>query len=301
MPQEDYPKIFGLNSFINTTFKLNYYKEITRRTLESIENPMLKIIEDNEFSLLNSIENLQAKLPPRINNELTENFIISEEIRKNNMIISKVFDSLNILKDCISGNMPISPEYVEIARNILDNEVPKTWSFKPFRSPMNLSFFMADLKEKVDFFQGFNKEQIYYWIGAFSSPKALIYQLKRDFSRRLKNPLQEIRLTYKIVNDESLSDIKNPVLTGLRLLGAKWDKTTGKLCENLNSLYDELPAVTVYPEVDSDSAAGMLCYDCPIYQNLNQDLVIDIMSLPTDIRTEQWKKRNVKLFCENIP
>lgn len=298
-PCDDYPPIFGFNSSIDNTFKQNIYEDITKRTLAVLDTPHPKNIEDNEFSLLNSVDDLRNKLPSTLKLVLSGNYVLQKEIKKYNKFLFNILESLSILKDCISGSTAISSDYTELAADILRKRTPKIWKYTVFSSETNLGHFITDLKEKVSYLQNFNEAENRLWLGAFHSPKSLICQFKIDYSRNLKIPLQDISLCYEVIKNDSLSENTKPILIGISLLGANWDEKNGIICENFKSLYANLPPVAVLAKSTNENCVRKNV-SCTLYKNSKQEYIVEVISLPTDTEQEYWIRRGIKLFCQKI-
>lgn len=296
-PRDDYPQIFGFSSVIDTRFKQNLYEDITKRTLTLLDHPHPQNIEDNEFSLLNLIDDLRNKLPSPITPVISENYVFQNEVKKYNNFLSRILESLSILKDCISGFTAISFHYRELADDILRKSTPRMWKSTVVSSETNLGYFVTDLKEKITYFQNFTQTQNRFWLGAFHSPKSLICELKIDFARNLKIPLEDISLNYEVIINDSVSVKTNPIIFGVSLLGANWDEKNGKICESLNSLYTSLPPIAISAKSNDGNCRGQNI-DCFLYKNSKQEYLVEVISLPAENDEDYWIRRGIKLFCQ---
>eukprot|EP00826_Nyctotherus_ovalis_P009680 TRINITY_DN12562_c0_g1_i1.p1 TRINITY_DN12562_c0_g1~~TRINITY_DN12562_c0_g1_i1.p1 ORF type:complete len:190 (-),score=25.45 TRINITY_DN12562_c0_g1_i1:276-794(-) len=154
--------------------------------------------------------------------------------------------SLSDLDKAQCGELLMSSELEELAKNIYENVVPRLWS----SSAKSLTCWMKDLVEHIEFFNAWieGSYPATYRIAAFSNPRNLLAAVSQNYARKLKLPLDEVAFENNIVEDEAESE-DGIILSNLFIEGAKWE---GHLADHeAGALTTPMPNVLFTPTESS--------------------------------------------------
>ncbi|KAJ8927093.1 hypothetical protein NQ314_020365, partial [Rhamnusium bicolor] len=249
LPRDDVPEIFGLNEFKVAFGTIEKSNKLILSLLDVLEEKNKKDVKESELYLLTALEDLLKKLPLPIDLEEKPfyNTVLLQEIKRYNTLLSVILNSLHNLRQAFGGIITISTEYEEMAKSIIDNNVPEEWLKFSYPSQRNLSSYVDDLCRRIEYFKNIkNLDENKFWLAAFFFPKALICKAKLDFSRVVDTPLDDLTFDYDIINNDT--PVSNGfILEDLYIVGAKWDKENSTLIQLLTNLYDRLPPVLFRP------------------------------------------------------
>ncbi|KAG5886035.1 hypothetical protein JTB14_000014 [Gonioctena quinquepunctata] len=298
LPEKHNPEMFGMNKYIDA-FAYGMKAEKLLRTIEDAANTHVeKGIDANEFSLITSIEDTLRNLPQKLDHNPEQTHIISREIERYNVLLEVMSESLQHLKRAIGGAKLISPDEEEMAKDILSYKVPKIWTKNAFISHTNLSSFVQGLQKGIDFFQTVKPTVKTFPLPIFSFPRAVISKAKLDFCAKYGISPENADFEFTVVDNRSESTEDDIVISGLFLLGARWDEVGHKLGETMASVHNAFPPILFRSTNKSKERDERYLYRCPLYRtDVSEDFIITI-PLKTEESSEHWSRRGVKLVCQ---
>lgn len=310
LPEEDSPRLFGLNELAVSYSALENSKELIASVLGVLENESEESLSQKEDHLISSIDEILKKLPKPLNVEVksVQNVIIKREIRQYGILTETMLKSLMGLMEAFSGNSTITPNTEETAQSIINNVVPRDWLKFSYPHRMTLSQYIENLCQRIGFFQKLldNPDENRFWLAAFFFPKSCICQTKIDFSKKTKVPLEDVVFDYEVLDEEEKETPNGVIFNGLFIKGAIWDKENSRLAES-NSLHGDFPPVLFKPMIVTEYPKNER-YSCPIFQTENiseeRDFLrnsqnfIHAILLPDDLKSGHWIKLGVKITCQ---
>ena len=81
------------------------------------------------------------------------NTVVCQELQKFNKLLTKIRGTLQDLQKAVKGLVVMSADLEEVSRSMFENKLPGLWAKVSYPSLKPLSSYVANLLERVDFFQ----------------------------------------------------------------------------------------------------------------------------------------------------
>jgi len=227
LPLFDEPDLFGLNENANIIHQLhesnktmNLFLNIIPKTMKEASGSNSIILELINNLLFNNLEKIEKKdqrhkshdklYENNLNHSLT--IVMDQEIEKYNVLISKISNTLETLKNAIEGTVTMSNESDEIYNSLMLNKIPLSWAKVCYPSHKPLSSWFNDLIARVAFIrswlQGGNPNS--FWISGLFFPQGFITGVLQNHARETKIPVSDIAFRFSILDKYSESVTKAP-------------------------------------------------------------------------------------------
>ncbi|PRP89393.1 inner arm dynein, group 5 [Planoprotostelium fungivorum] len=184
----------------------------------------------------------------------------------------------------------------ETSDHILRNSVPPSWKLWPSCLPLHR--WMEDLIARFKFYNDWmqNGTPQALWMGAIVYPQLLFFKLRHDFARENRMEAEEVYLEFEPHHERrnNNDDGNSLVLSGLHLLGARYNSSTNKLEELASdtSPLQPLPKMICRATRKPNPSNNI---SCPLYRSIvrGQKNWIATVQLSSDQSERQWLRRGV--------
>lgn len=112
------------------------------------------------------------------------------------------------LQKAVKGLIVMSADLELLGRNLVNGTLPIMWASKSYPSRKPLASYVADLIERVAFFQSWvtNGIPIIFWISGFFFTQSFLTGAKQNYARRHKVAIDMVDFAFKILEDEVSDD-----------------------------------------------------------------------------------------------
>jgi dynein heavy chain len=166
------------------------------------------------------------------------------------------------------------------------------------------------------------KQPTVFWIAGFFFTQAFLtgtlasmviayYSFQgtlQNFARKYSIPIDLLSVKVEVKAETEFSEPPEDgvYVRGLYLEGARYDRVTGMLAEQLpKQLTDTMPILRVYPAQEDASGGDKMIYKCPVYRTSarrgtlsttgHSTNFVMMMDLPSDMPQNHWIRRGVAL------
>jgi dynein heavy chain 1 len=269
--------------------------------------------DKNKVSWLNVVQQKASRLfdslPSQVNSlekseQANKNPIyrfLKREIGVAGKLLNKVRGDLQKLVEMCKGNLKSTNELREIARDVFNDTVPKSW--KVYQTmDLSVSEWVMDLKSRVLQLNKISNEKDYgkrnVWMGGLIFPEAYLTATRQYVAQSLKVPLDELVLSVDLPQDIERIEETDFVISGMCLEGAEWSYEMKKLIMTDNLFYS-LPQVMMKGTKKSSETSKK--FYIPVYlNNTRKNMLFSIMiNNESDLSDADWYQRGITLISWN--
>ncbi|KAL2633853.1 hypothetical protein R1flu_005332 [Riccia fluitans] len=331
IPSQPRPEVYGFHDNADITKDLTSTEKLLTSLLVAAPSSTqaatgggAKKGPSSEETMLNIAQDIQGKLPVNFDIEQAQikfpvtylesmNTVLCQELERFNRLLTVMRVSLEQLQKAVKGLIVMSSDLDLLGRNLLDGKIPVMWAAKSYPSRKPLANYVADLINRVGFFQDWvaNGYPTIYWISGFFFTQSFLTGAKQNFARVRKLPIDTIDFEFRIIEDPSTIKAKPEVgvyVKGLYLEGARYDYKTHALGESEpKMLYTAAPVIWMIPnEIVKFTPSPH--YMCPMYKTSDRrgvlsttghstNFVMEVL-LPSQHPQSHWIKRGVALLTQ---
>jgi dynein heavy chain len=337
IPEVDSPEVLGLHPNADLTFR---FKEVTQ-LLDTIIETQPKQSgaaaggQTREDVVFGKCQELTGTMPvDYIEDEYEEritslggfdvplNIFLYQEVQRQQMVIEKVRQTLEIAMQAIRGEVVVTAEIMDSINAIFDARVPKSWLYSPAGDELswlapNLGIWFGGLLLRDTQYRNWlgHGRPHTYWLAGFFNPQGFLTAVQQEITRAHKNEnwaLDSVVLHSEVTDISNSDHVKHApkegvYIHGLYMDGAAW--SNGSIIESEpKKLFSLLPVMIVTAitkaakkAVSSGGDYGPFGgYECPIYkypQRTDRYLIFTAMLPTQDMKPLHWTLRGVALLC----
>ncbi len=322
LPPTQYPEAFGMHENVDISKDLASTKLLFDSILLT-QGSKKSAGGDSDKQLQEIAKDILAKLPQNFNLEKvmqkfptkyeeSMNTVLIQEMERYNNLIVVVRSSFQNLQKAIKGLVVMNQELEAFANSVQIGKVPEMWAKRSYPSLKPLGSYFIDLCERLNFLQKWfdNNKPPSFWVSGFYFTQAFLTGVKQNYARRYTIPIDLLTFDFEVFkndyNEKAPED--GAYIYGLFVDGARWDRVTDMLAEQLPKvLYDQMPLIWVKPVKIADFKKGTR-YECPVYKTTERkgtlsttghstNFVLPLL-LNTDLKVQHWIKRG-NIFYSN--
>ena len=315
LPPTQYPEAFGMHENVDISKDLASTKLLFDSILLT-QGSKKSAGGDSDKQLQEIAKDILAKLPQNFNLEKvmqkfptkyeeSMNTVLIQEMERYNNLIVVVRSSFQNLQKAIKGLVVMNQELEAFANSVQIGKVPEMWAKRSYPSLKPLGSYFIDLCERLNFLQKWfdNNKPPSFWVSGFYFTQAFLTGVKQNYARRYTIPIDLLTFDFEVFkndfNEKAPED--GAYIYGLFVDGARWDRVTDMLAEQLPKvLYDQMPLIWVKPVKIADFKKGTR-YECPVYKTTERkgtlsttghstNFVLPLL-LNTDLKVQHWIKR----------
>merc|ERR1712054_493559 len=203
----------------------------------------------------------------------------------------------------------MSADLEALSKSMLTNKLPELWSKVSYPSLKPLSSYIAELLERLAFFQSWLDDgpPTVFQMPHFFFVQAFMTGVMQNFARKYTIPIDTIEFDFEFQAEIPTVPPDDGAFThGLFLEGARMNDEV-KLDEALPKvLFSPMCVITLKPCV-SDQLSAYPHYACPCYRTTERRGVLAttghssnfvmFIRVPTDVAQAHWITRGVALLC----
>ena len=337
IPEVDSPEVLGLHPNADLTFR---FKEVTQLLDTIIETQPKQsgaaaggqTREDVVFGKCQEligtmpVDYLEDEYEERIAHlggfDVPLNIFLYQEVQRQQMVIEKVRQTLEIAMQAIRGEVVVTAEIMDSINAIFDARVPKSWLYSPAGDELswlapNLGIWFGGLLLRDTQYRNWlgHGRPHSYWLAGFFNPQGFLTAVQQEITRAHKNEnwaLDSVVLHSEVTDISNSDNVKHGpkegvYIHGLYMDGAAW--SNGSIIESEpKKLFSLLPVMVVTAitkaakkAVSSGGDYGPYGgYECPIYkypQRTDRYLIFTAMLPTQDMKPLHWILRGVALLC----
>ena len=326
-PLEQNPEIFGLHSNADLTKDQNESLNLFSSIIATMGggggggSSGGKTKQDIQREIADDI---MAKMPPDFDMRLAGkkyptdpleslNTTLTQELLRYCKLTSCIRGSLVQIKLALSGLVVMSSDLEMVANSLAVGVVPGMWMGVSYPNLKPLGGYMADLYERLAFFQGWldNGTPVCFWFSGFFFQPAFLTGALQNFARKYVLPIDSCGMEYEFQR-EGLEERKwkkpedGVYVYGLKMEGARFNRETMLIDESFPKvLYDEMPVGMLKPN-EKKNFSDYPHYLCPLYKTLDRrgvlatsghstNFVMEV-KVPSDKSETHWINRGVACF-----
>ena len=161
---------------------------------QSAEDILEKLIQTilGDFPQSYNVPEIIKKYPVEYKESM--NTVLTQELQRFNHLIKIVRSSLKDIKLALSGKIVMNPSLEAASKSLFNGKVPDLWMGKSYPSLKPLGSYVADLKERLSFFQKWIDigSPVVFWISGFFFTQSFLTGVLQNFARRYTIPIDEI-------------------------------------------------------------------------------------------------------------
>jgi dynein heavy chain len=305
LPLNDKPQVFGLSHSANTAYLMNNTNQLFTK-LTTLNSTTTKISKEDQEQIVSKMNELLETLPKEFDIEECskvypeegtkyENAVLIQELKKYNVLLRIVKESLSDLQKALKGQSLMVPSVEEVMISLLNGQVPEMWRAYSYPTTETSLLWFRNLKARIEFFREWvGKGSVEsYWISAFFYPSSFLTSILQNYSRTTATPIDTLTIDYTIPSQDITEGY---LIHGLTIEGAVWDADKNCLGEGIRA---EMPKVWARPVADIPTDRHT--FECPVYYEKKKQGAVDIktlimtVNLPLDSEDtkEKWIKRGV--------
>ena len=313
------PEVFGFNDNADITKDLKEVQQTLTTVLitqssgggggggKSFDETMLDMSRDILGKLPEYFDyELAQKKYPVMYNEC-KNTVICQELQKFNKLLTRIKGSLTDLQKAVKGLVVMSADLEGLSKAMLTNKLPVLWSKVSYPSLKPLSSYIAELLERLAFFQSWldDAPPTIFQMPHFFFVQAFMTGVMQNYARKYSIPIDTIEFDFEFQATLPTVPPEDGAYThGLFIEGARMNDDI-LLDEALPKvLFSPMSVVTLVPKV-SDQLSEYPHYACPCYRTTERRGVLAttghssnfvmFIRIPTKIDPAHWITRGVAL------
>ncbi|KAJ8372017.1 hypothetical protein AAFF_G00295290 [Aldrovandia affinis] len=309
LPFSQQPEVFGMHENVDISKDLQQTKLLFDSLL--VTQGVEPRAEPAPLPACFDLEEALGKFP--VLYEESMNTVLVQEMERYNTLGSTIRLSLQNLQKAIKGLVVMDAELEAVSGSLLVGKVPEKWAKFSYPSLKPLGSYTTDLLTRLKFLQDWfeTTKPSVFWLSGFFFTQAFLTGALQNYARKYSIPIDLLGYDFQVLPcDSSDSAPEDGVYVhGLFLDGARWDKTTGVLAEQLPKvLFDSVPIIWIKPLERSSVVPSQSLYVCPLYKTTERKGTLSTtghstnfvitMALPTARRPQHWIKRGVALLCQ---
>ncbi|KAH7442335.1 hypothetical protein KP509_03G083100 [Ceratopteris richardii] len=330
LPSQQQPEVFGFHENANITKDLNETSALMASLVliqpSGVENvTSTSGSQTSTEDILSGICNdIMEKIPSDFDIEASQNkypvtyfesmnTVLCQELQRFNKLLGVIRSSLRELQKAVKGLIVLSSDLEQLGKSLVQGKIPAIWAAKSYPSRKPLSSYIADLVQRIEFFQDWltNGAPSVFWLSGFFFTQSFLTGAKQNFARSKKIPIDMIDFDFKIIENPEMCISKPEVgvyVRGLFLEGARWDSSEHMLAESEPKvLYCSAPIIWLIPK-EVALIESFPHYLCPLYKTSDRRGILSTtghstnfvmeVKLPSDKPQEHWIKRGVALLSQ---
>eukprot|EP00698_Gefionella_okellyi_P021809 TRINITY_DN713_c0_g3_i1.p1 TRINITY_DN713_c0_g3~~TRINITY_DN713_c0_g3_i1.p1 ORF type:complete len:2250 (-),score=595.98 TRINITY_DN713_c0_g3_i1:82-5835(-) len=323
-PATAHPEVFGLHSNAAVTTDLQETSSFFDAILLTESNNtssgggktamqiVVEVAADIEGRLPANFDLEEVGMKYPVVYEESMNTVLRQEVIRFNRLLTVVRSTMSDLQKAVKGLVVMSAELEVVATALFNGKVPAVWSAKSYPSLKPLASYVADLLERIAFFNEWiaRGPPVVFWLSGFFFTQSFLTGALQNYARKHGKPIDTVGFDFEMKEQQmqTLRPENGVLVRGLFLEGARWDSVKQSLTESSSKvLFTPAPIMWLKPE-EAQKFSVYQHYDCPVYKTSARRGVLSttghstnfVMSirLPSRQESSHWIKRGVALLCQ---
>jgi dynein heavy chain 1 len=277
-------------------------EELTESSTDKSKGSWLSLVELKAQKLFDTLPekvNSLEKSESSSNNPIYR--FLKREIGVIGKLLIRVRDDLNKLIQMCKGNIKSTNELREIAKDLFNDNIPKSWRVYATME-LNVTEWIMDFGSRIMQINKISSEKDYgkrrMWLGGLIFPEAYLTATRQYVAQVLKLPLDELVLSIELPKEIKNIEETDFVLCGMSIEGAEWSYEQNKLIMTDNLFY-QLPNVILRWNKKSETSPKM--FYVPVYRNNTRKTLLFSVLIRNDseLTDADWYQRGTGLISWN--
>ncbi|KAL1453423.1 hypothetical protein WDU94_007563, partial [Cyamophila willieti] len=215
LPLNNTPEIFGLHDNADLAKNVNETRRVVGNILLTAAMSSESKGGDMEAKNIQMIDELIDKFPPQFDQEeagkkypilyeQSMNTVLKQELIRYNRLTAVIKKSLSEVRKAVKGLIVMTADMEEANTSIMFGKIPRSWASKSYPSLKPLGSYIADLLDRLKFFQVWIDKGIpmVFWLSGFYFTQSFLTGILQNYSRRRKVPIDQVGLDFEVTKFE---------------------------------------------------------------------------------------------------
>jgi dynein heavy chain len=233
--------------------------------------------------------------------------VFLQEIQRMNFLVKTMIDSCTELQKGLAGELTMSQRMEELMNSLFIDIVPPTWAKFSYPSMRGLASWVENLTERCSQLGAWSDQPTtiprVVDVSYFFNPQSFLTAIMQTTAQENSLELDKLQIMTEVTRNQPKDIVVNSregaYVTGLYLVGCRWDKSAASLEEsNPREMFMPMPVINC-KAILGETMPKSGVYNCPTYQTQQRGpTYVFTATLKTKHAASKWTLAGVAMVME---